>query len=104
MNKILMVFVFGLVLVTAQPTNNVTHEKGSLFLITDYPSFVYSSFFLLAECSYEAAIFCLPEILDIVGECVNSPNIEGCIMDALGNDNACIFCICTALELINLSC
>ena len=60
--------------------------------------------FLLAECSYEAAIFCLPGILDIVGECVNSPNIEACIMDVLGNDNACIFCVCAALELINLSC
>ena len=47
MNKILMVFVFGLVLVTtAQPTNNVTHEKGSLFLLTDYPSCVYSPFFI----------------------------------------------------------
>ena len=99
-----MVFVFGLVLATAQPTNNVTHEKGSLFLLPImYPSCVYSPF-LLAECSYEAAIFCLPEILDIVGECVNSPNIEACIMDALGNGNACIFCICAALELINLSC
>ena len=46
MNKILMVFVFGLVLATAQPTNNVTHEKGSLFLLTDYPSCVYLPFFI----------------------------------------------------------
>ena len=99
-----MVFVFGLVLATAHPTNNVTHEKGSLFLLPIILHLFIRLFFLLAECSYEAAIFCLPEILDIVGECVNSPNIEACIMDVLGNDNACIFCICAALELINLSC
>ena len=98
-----MVFVFGLVFVTAQPTNNVTHEKGSLFLLPIILH-LFICLFLLAECSYEAAIFCLPEILDIVGECVNSPNIEACIKDVLGNDNACIFCICAALEMINLSC
>jgi len=85
MNKILMVLVFGLVLaITAQPTNNAAEEKD--------------------DCSYDDAIFCLPEIEDIIGNCLLSANIEACIIDELGDGNDCISCVCAILEMINLSC
>ena len=60
--------------------------------------------FLLEDCSYDDAIFCLPEIEDIIGNCLLSANIEACIIDELGDGNDCISCVCAILEMINLSC
>ena len=60
--------------------------------------------FSLDDCSYDDAIFCLPEVEDIIGNCLLSADIEACIIDELGDGNNCISCVCAILEMINLSC
>merc|ERR1712241_693185 len=79
MIKISMILVFGLVL-TAM---NVAGEE---------------------DCSYDDAIFCLPEISDIVFNCMDADgtNIEQCVTETLGNGNDCIPCVCSVLEMLNI--
>merc|ERR1712156_809180 len=56
------------------------------------------------DCSYEDAIFCLPEISDIVFNCLDADgvNIEQCVTENPGNGNECIPCVCSALEMLNI--
>ena len=61
------------------------------------------SFYL--DCSYDDAVFCLPEISDIVYSCemdYDEPKLEECVIKNLGNGNDCIPCVCSVLEMMNI--
>merc|ERR1711935_623352 len=89
MVKILLVLFFGLVLVTTQPTNNVAKNEG--------------------ECRYEQALACAVEMEDLILNCIREDinNIPQCVVNGLGGidgGNPCIYCICTVLQMVGLSC
>merc|ERR1712223_1262079 len=89
MNKVLIVLSLGLVLATAQPTKNVAKIEG--------------------ECRYEQALACAVEMEDLILNCIREDinNIPQCVVNGLGGidgGNPCIYCVCTVLQMVGLSC
>merc|ERR1712241_717421 len=89
MNKILLVLLSSLVLATAQPTSNIIKDKG--------------------ECRYEQALACAVEMEDLILNCIREDinNIPQCVVNGLGGIdgvNPCIYCVCTVLQMVGLSC
>ena len=113
MNKICIVLLLGLVLTTttAQPTNNVAKAEGMISILSLCSRFFFCNFYYyyLGECRYEQALACAVEMEDLILDCIRQDmdHIPGCVVDGLGGidgGNPCIWCVCTVLQMVGLSC
>merc|ERR1712140_130546 len=91
MSKMFVLLLLGLVLTntTAQPKNVEAKAEG--------------------ECRYEQALACAVEMEDLILDCIRQDmdHIPGCVVDGLGGidgGNPCVWCVCTVLQMVGLSC